>query len=170
MNQFSEPLTWKRKDGFMISTDKTLLNTDLIHSFLSEHSYWANGLHKDLVIASIENSQLCYGIHKVNPEKEVINQVGFARVVTDFVRFSYLGDVFVTPEFRGFGLGKWLISIIVSHPYLRGTSFQLSTKDAHSLYEQFGFQQLEDPGRKMERPHEMGAIYEAYELSFKNEN
>ncbi|MFY4773672.1 GNAT family N-acetyltransferase [Metabacillus sp. RGM 3146] len=154
----------------MISTDKTLLNTDLIHSFLSEHTYWANGLAKDLVIASIENSQLCYGLHKVNPEKEVIDQVGFARVVTDFVRFSYLGDVFILPEFREVGLGKWLISIIVSHPYLKGTSFNLATKDAHSLYEQFGFKELEDPARKMERPRDMKAIYDAYNLPFETEN
>jgi GNAT superfamily N-acetyltransferase len=111
----------------------------MIHNFLSQESYWVKGIAKELVIASIENSILCYGIYKGNPTDGSAKQIGFARVVYDLVRFSWLGDVFVLPEYRGLGLSKWLMRVITEHPKLIGTSFQLATKDAHSLYEQFGF-------------------------------
>ncbi|MCD7033976.1 GNAT family N-acetyltransferase [Metabacillus sp. GX 13764] len=159
-------LSWEREDGFLLSTDKSLLNLNLIHSFLSEDSYWAKGIAKELVHASVENAQLCWGVHKINSRREIISQVGFARVVTDFVRFSYLSDVFILPEYRGKELGKWLVSVIVSHPKLKGPSFQLTTNDAQGLYSQFGFQPLKEPARKMERPKNMKDIYNAYQLVY----
>lgn len=150
------------KNGFYISTDKSLLDIDVIYNFLTNDSYWLKGVTKVLVEASIENSILCYGIYEGNPTSGTAKLVGFARVVSDLVRHSWLGDVFVLPDYRGRGLSKWLMSIIVDHPYLKGTNFHLATKDAHTLYEQYGFQPLESIEKRMARPHDWDAIHAAY--------
>jgi GNAT superfamily N-acetyltransferase len=135
------------KDGFRISTDPTQLDLDLIHDFLSRRSYWAVGIPLDTVRRSIENS-LCFGLYHGQC------QVGFARVVTDKTTFAYLGDVFVLEEFRGRGLAKWLLQTIVGHPDLQGLRrIVLGTRDAHGLYDQFGFRALSSPERFMEIHH-----------------
>lgn len=144
-------LRWTRNDGFTISTDKSHLDVEMIFQFLSEESYWVKGIPKELVEASIQNS-LCFGIYEGDPAVGNPKQVGFARVVSDFVRFAWLADVFVLPEYRGRRLSKWLISVIVEYPGLKGTAFNLATKDAHSLYAQFDFKPLENPERRMVRP------------------
>jgi GNAT superfamily N-acetyltransferase len=136
---------WKRDDGFAISTNKELLDLELIFQFLSG-TYWAKGLSKKILLKSILHTPLCYGIY--NDTK----QVGFARVITDFTRFAWLSDVFVLPEYRGKGLSKWLMEVITTDPHLEGTSFQLATKDAHGLYKQFGFLELRSPESRLERP------------------
>jgi ribosomal protein S18 acetylase RimI-like enzyme len=159
-----EQQMWKRDDGFVISTNKKYLQEDVIHRYLSEESYWSKGIPKELVKKFIETSAVCYGIYKGNPEIEEAAQVGFARVVSDFVRYSWLGDVFVLTEYQGSGLGKWIMSIIVEHPFLKGTAFNLSTRDAHILYEKYGFQLVKDPENKMMRPINWELIYEAYGL------
>jgi GNAT superfamily N-acetyltransferase len=123
---------WINGDYF-ISTDKSLIDRDKVHSFLSNDSYWLINIPVKAVNLIIENS-FCFGIYKV----ETNELVGFARVVSDFVRFAYLADVFVLPEYRGFGLSKWLIKTIVAYPDFEGVHFCLGTKDAHSLYEQYG--------------------------------
>jgi GNAT superfamily N-acetyltransferase len=144
---------WKREDGFTISTNKEYLDFEVIHPYLSHESYWAKGISKDILIKSLENTPSCYGIYKGDPStQDEAVQVGFARVITDFTRFSWLGDVFVLPDYRGKGLSKWLMHVITTDPDLEGTSFQLATKDAHGLYKQFGFQELRSPESKMERP------------------
>jgi GNAT superfamily N-acetyltransferase len=125
--------SWQR-DDYEISTDRARLNLDLIHDFLSNNSYWATGRTREVVQRSIENS-FPFGIYKGK------DQVGFARVVTDYATFAWIADVFVLPEHRGRGLSKqgfrrWL----------------LSTKNAHGLYERFGFIKLHRPDRWMERP------------------
>lgn len=150
------------KDGFFISTDKQFLDVEVIYNFLSKESYWLKGTTKEVVEASIENSIICYGIYDGNPANGSAKQIGFARVVSDLVRFSWLGDVFVLPNYRGRGLSKWLIQIITENPKLKGTSFQLSTKDAHTLYAQFGFKPLEQLENRMARPLDWVAINEAY--------
>lgn len=150
------------KEGFYISTDKGLLDIDVIYNFLTNDSYWLKGVTKVLVEASIENSILCYGIYEGDPTSGKAKQVGFARVVSDLVRHSWLGDVFVLPDYRGRGLSKWLMSVIVEHPNLKGTNFHLATKDAHSLYEQFGFQPLDSVEKRMVRPHDWDAIHAGY--------
>ncbi|WP_046179596.1 GNAT family N-acetyltransferase [Domibacillus tundrae] len=162
-----EKTLWTSNDekGFTISTDKSLLDTEIIYNFLSKESYWAKGITKELVIESIQNSILCYGIYQRNPNEDFAKQVGFARVVSDLVRFSWIGDVFILPEYRGYGLSKWLMSIITEHPNLKGTSFQLATKDAHSLYAQFGFKPLEQAENRMARPLDWQVIYEGYKLN-----
>lgn len=135
-------MEWQQGD-FLISTDKTRLNISYVHEYLSNESYWAAGIPIDIVEKSIENS-ICFGIYKDN------QQIGFARLITDEATFGYLADVFVDKEYRSQGLGKWLMKVITDLPFvshLRG--LMLATKDAHSLYEQFGFTQLDAPERYM---------------------
>ncbi|MDR7073126.1 GNAT family N-acetyltransferase [Fictibacillus barbaricus] len=142
---------WSRNDGFTIHTDKAYLHMDMISDFLLA-TYWGEGLSKESIKKSIENTPLCYGIYKGNPaEDQNVQQVGFARVITDFTRFAWLSDVFILPKHRGKGLSKWLMEIIVTTPELEGTAFHLATKDAHGLYKQYGFSELMSPENRMER-------------------
>jgi GNAT superfamily N-acetyltransferase len=136
------------RDGFSISTDRSRLNTDLIHEFLSESSYWAQGRPSDVTRKALEHS-LCFGIYDGD------QQLGFARVVTDYATFAWLCDVFILDSSRGRGLGKWLIECVVAHPDLRGLkNFLLATRDAHELYRRYGgFESLEKPGKWMRRKH-----------------
>lgn len=131
---------------FIISTDRDLLQIDVIHKFLVEESYWSAGRTRGQTERAINNS-LSFGLYKGE------NQIGFARVVSDFATFAYVGDVFVLEEFRGRGLSKWLMEAIMNYPDLQGLRrWILATKDAHSLYEKFGFQALKHPERWMEKP------------------
>ena len=125
---------WRRGE-YLISTDAPRLDLGAIHDFLST-SYWAAGVPEDVVKRSVENS-LVFGVYR---GKE---QVGFARVVTDYATFAYLADVFVLEAHRGRGLGKWLIEVVLSHPDLRGLRrWMLATGDAHELYRKYGFAEL----------------------------
>lgn len=131
---------------FTISTDRALLQIDAIHKFLSEESYWAQNRTKEQTETAIKNS-LPFGVYKGE------NQIGFARVVSDYATFAYIGDVYILNEFRGQGLSKWLMEIIVNYPDLQGLRrWVLATRDAHTLYEKFGFHALVHPERWMERP------------------
>ncbi|MEH6892465.1 GNAT family N-acetyltransferase [Bacillus sp. JJ864] len=150
----------EKNNNYYISTNKDLLQVDIIHDFLSNDSYWAKGIQKELVAEAIKNSPLCYGVY----ESETNQQIGFARVVTDFVRFSWLADVFILPAYRGEGLSKWLIETIVKHPKLNGTRFMLVTKDAHMLYEQYGFEKITEPEKFMMRNFNMEVVMKNYEL------
>ncbi len=128
-----------------ISTDKTELDIPLIHRFLSGESYWARGIPLETLQRAIDNS-LCFAGFVDG------RQVAFARVVSDFATFAYLGDVFVLPEVRGKGHARALMEAIDAHPKLQGLRrFQLVTSDAHGLYERFGFTPLAHPARHMER-------------------
>ena len=130
------------KDGFTISTEKEKLDIDVIHSFLNR-TYWAEGISKEIIRRSIEGS-LCFGVFENN------RQVGFARMITDKATFAYLADVFIIEEYRGRGLSKWLMEVIMSHPELQGLRrMVLVTKDAHGLYKQFGFTPLINVDRWM---------------------
>jgi len=137
--------TWTREE-FTISTDPNRLDIPLIHDFLSRVSYWATGRSLAVVERSIKHS-LCFGIY------EGQQQVGFARVVTDFATFAWVADVFVLDAYRGRGLGTWLMEVIITHPDLQGfRRWVLSTKDAHEIYRRIGFRALHRPERWMERP------------------
>jgi len=126
-----------------ISADPALLDLDVIHGFLAQ-SYWARGIPRELVERSIRNS-LCFGIYLEG------RQVGFARVITDYATFGYVGDVFVLEDYRGRGLSKRLMTAIMAHPDLAGLRrWHLVTADAHGLYRQNGFQPLSAPERHME--------------------
>jgi GNAT superfamily N-acetyltransferase len=134
---------WQR-DGYLISTDASMLDLEVVHAYLSR-SYWAAGVPEDVVRRSIENS-LCFGVYRGE------EQAGFARVVTDRATFAYLADVFVLEEHRGQGIGKWLVEVILSHPDLQGLRrWMLATRDAHDLYRRYAFTELARPGIFMER-------------------
>lgn len=133
-----------RNGNLLISDDKALLDRALIHGFLSERSYWAQGMSRDIVERAIDHS-LCIGIYEGG------RQAGFARVVTDGATFAWLADVFVIEAERGRGLSKELVTAVLAHPQLQGLRrFMLATLDAHGLYTQFGFQALKEPERFME--------------------
>lgn len=134
-----------RRDSFSISTDKSKLDVGLVHGFLSK-SYWAQGRPLDVVQTSIEHS-LCFGVYDGD------QQVGFARVVTDYATFAWLCDVFILESHRGHGLGKWLVECIAAYPDLQGIKhFLLATRDAHGLYRQYGgFEDLPNPWKWMVR-------------------
>jgi ribosomal protein S18 acetylase RimI-like enzyme len=163
--QECKKLFYTNNDGFTISTNKSYLDTDVIHNFLSNESYWVKGIAKELVEASIQNSTLCYGIYEGHPKNGPVKQVGFARIVSDLVRFSWIGDVFILEEYRNRGLSKWLMSVITEHPKLKGTSFQLATRDAHSLYAKYGFKPLGQIENRMARPLDWETVYKAYKLN-----
>ena len=127
-----------------ISTDRNRLDVAFVHRFLCDESYWAANIPLELVQTSIENS-LCFGAYDGGA------QVAFARVITDYATFGYVADVFVVPSHRGAGVGKELMAAIIDHPSLqRLRRWHLVTRDAHRLYEQFGFKPLGKPERHME--------------------
>jgi GNAT superfamily N-acetyltransferase len=135
---------WRQGD-YTISTDRQRLNAPFIYNFLTNSAYWAQGRSFEVVQRSLDNS-LNFGLYK---ETE---QIGFARVVTDYGTFALIADVFIIEEHRGQALGKWLIETITTHPQLQGLRrWLLATKDAHGLYQQFGFAELKMPERWMER-------------------
>jgi N-acetylglutamate synthase-like GNAT family acetyltransferase len=140
------------KDGFTLSTDKQYLDTNVIHHFLSIDSYWAKGITMEKVKKSIEKSSICFGMYEGDPAKGEAKQIGFVRAVTDFVRFAWIMDVFVLPEYRGGGLSKWMMETMVEQSELKDVpKMMLCTYDAHGLYEQYGFQKLDDPEIFMQR-------------------
>lgn len=127
-----------RPNQYEISTDRNRLDIALIHDFLGS-SYWAKGIPRAIVEKSTQNS-LCFGAYFGT------QQVGFARVISDFATFAYVADVFVVPEHRGRGVSKMIMKAIVEHPDFQGLrGILLATRDAHGLYAQFGFKPLSHP-------------------------
>ena len=130
------------ENNFIISTDKSKIDLDYVHDFLT-HSYWSPGVPMETVKKAM-NGSLCFGVY--DNEK----QIGYARMVTDTATFAYLADVFIDENYRGKGLGKWLVKVILAHPDLQGLRrILLATKDAHRLYEQLGFTPINNPERYM---------------------
>lgn len=138
-------MEWQNGE-FVISTEKERLQVEAIQEFLTEESYWAQNRTLEQTLRAIENS-ICFGIFAGD------KQIGFARVVSDCATFAYVGDVYILEEFRGRGLSKWLMKTMLEHPALQNLRrWILATKDAHGLYEQFGFHSLSFPERWMEKP------------------
>ncbi len=136
------------KNNFIISTDKSKITIEVVHNYLSKESYWAKNIPLNIVQKSIEGA-FCFGVYK-KEKPTAFTQAGFARVITDKATFAYLADVFILQQYRGMGLGKWLMEEIMGHEELQGLrGWMLGTKDAHGLYEQFGFKRLENPERIM---------------------
>lgn len=130
-----------RRGPYTISTDHARLDLAAIHDFLSTASYWAQGRAFETVSRAVENS-LPFGLYLDD------RLIGFARVVTDYATFAWLADVYVLDEFRGEGLGKWLVETVMSHPDLQALRrWILATRDAHGLYRQYGFMDIEPPPR-----------------------
>ncbi|WP_028608375.1 GNAT family N-acetyltransferase [Paenibacillus harenae] len=116
---------------YVISSDKSLLQREVIHRFLQD-SYWANKRPLNKINKSIETS-LCYGVYHGE------RQIGFARVITDWATTYWLCDVVVDKDYRGKGIGKQLVEAIIHSEELKDLSGFLGTADAHGLYEQYGF-------------------------------
>ena len=135
----------KQPERFEISTDRERMDIDAIHRFLTTEAYWAKNRTIEQTRTAFENS-LTFGAYTDG------RLAGFGRVVSDCATFAYVGDVFVLEEFRGRGVGKMIIQAMVDHPLLQELRrWVLATKDAHSLYEQYGFSSLRFPERWMER-------------------
>jgi GNAT superfamily N-acetyltransferase len=130
---------------FIVSTDPERLDAGAIHAYLSEESYWAKGIPLPIVKKALAHS-LCFGLYAAT------RQIGLARVITDRATYCYLCDVYVLADYRGQGLGRWLMDCVFRHPDLQGLRrMSLATADAHGLYAQFGFTALAKPERYMER-------------------
>lgn len=135
-----------QRDGFLISNERSRLDLDVIHGYLSTESYWSAGIPREVVEKAVQNS-LPFGVYDTRTHQ----QIGFARLVTDYATFAYLADVFILAEYRGQGLSKWLMACIRSHPDVQGLRrMLLATRDAHGLYQQYGFKPLAIPDRWME--------------------
>ena len=126
---------------YKISNNKDLISIDRVCDLLSK-SYWANKRSKERIEESIKNS-ICIGIY----DKE--KMIGFARVVTDYATMYWLCDVIIDEEYRGNGLGKKLIECITEMEELKGMFGILATRDAHGLYEKYGFKK--EPEKYMRR-------------------
>jgi N-acetylglutamate synthase-like GNAT family acetyltransferase len=127
-------MKWEFGD-YTINTDKSLVSVDRVKEFLSD-SYWASDRSKELIQKAIENS-FCYGAYLKN------DLVGFARVVSDYSTMVWISDVYIDKNHRGKGLGKKLIACILETPEFKNIKSSLVTRDAHGLYEQFGFERVE---------------------------
>jgi GNAT superfamily N-acetyltransferase len=135
-------MEWRR-DDYVVSDDRGRLDRALVHGLIAS-SYWAAGIPQATMDKAIDHS-LCFGLYRG------AGQLGFARVVTDYSTFAYLCDVFVDEAHRGAGLGKWLVECLLSHPDLQGLRrMSLMTRDAHSLYQPFGFRPMADATRYLE--------------------
>jgi N-acetylglutamate synthase-like GNAT family acetyltransferase len=131
-------------DNFIITTDKSKMDIVAIHDFLSKHSGWSDNIPFESVKTSIDNS-LNFGLFHNN------NQIGFARIISDFSTIAYLGDIYVLDDYRGQGLSKKLMDVIMRHPNLQGLRrWILLTSTADWLYEKYGFTKLPKPELYME--------------------
>lgn len=129
---------------YRISDSSEELQPDVIVALL-KGSYWAAERSEETIKKSWKDS-ICFGVYSADGV-----QVGFMRVVTDGATFSYLCDVIVDAEHRGNGLGKWMMAVMVDHPRIRDTSIYLGTRDAHGLYEKYGFVRQEMMARRVAR-------------------
>jgi ribosomal protein S18 acetylase RimI-like enzyme len=138
--------------NYVISSDPSWVDVDVVWRFLSEESYWARGVPREIVLKSLAHS-ISFGVYQIgslNDSESVRKQVGFARVASDCATFAYLADVFILTEHRGQGLSKRLMEAVVAHPELQGLRrWLLFTADAHALYEKFGFTRTTHPERIM---------------------
>ena len=127
-------MEWIQGD-YRLTDDKSQLDLDVVYRWLSE-TYWAKDRPKSMLETSVENS-LCLGMF------EGTRQIGFCRAVTDYATFTWIADVIVAPKHRGRGLGKWMVQTLMDHPAIQTRTQLLRTKDAHTLYEDLGFERAE---------------------------
>jgi GNAT superfamily N-acetyltransferase len=131
--------------GYRVSSSREEVDFDVIHSYIS-NTYWAKGIPKETFKKALDNS-LCFGVFSSEGK-----QVGFARMITDLATFAYLADVFIDEAHRGKGLSKWLMQEVHDHPSLQGLRrMLLATRDAHGLYQQFGYTSLSSPATFMQK-------------------
>lgn len=123
-------MEWLR-DEFLLTDDTGRLDVDRTFELL-QATYWGVRRPREVVAAMIQRS-LCFVLLRDNA------QVGFARAVTDHTVFSWIADLVIAPQYRQKGLGKWVMECIVTHPAIKNTQMVLQTRDAHALYEKYGF-------------------------------
>ncbi|MBN2658510.1 MAG: GNAT family N-acetyltransferase [Spirochaetales bacterium] len=123
------------RDNYILTDSKDNIDWDFITKSLHS-TYWAEDRPEELIRKSFENSVVL----SLFRNKQ---QVGFARIVSDFSCFAWLCDVFVSPEHRGPGLGKLLMNAVSEHESTQVRMTILATKDAHGLYEKYGFTRRE---------------------------
>ena len=127
----------------VISSEKMKLNVDFIYTFISK-SYWAKGRTLETMQTCIDNS-LNFGVYLDD------QQIGYARIATDFGQFAYIMDLFISENYRGKGYSKKLMKAIMNSEKLKTINvWRLATHDAHKLYEQFGFKVIDAPEKLME--------------------
>lgn len=132
-----------KKGKYLISTNPSKLDLKIIHDFLTK-SYWAEGIPKEVVRRSIQNS-LPFGVYHDG------RQIGFARVISDFATYAYISDVFLLESYRGKDISKWLLKCILLHPELQGLRrWNLYTSNAGGFYIKMGFRKLKFPERYLE--------------------
>jgi GNAT superfamily N-acetyltransferase len=137
-------MEWRR-DSFWLTDDAAQLNMDFIVTAL-QGSYWAPGRPREIILESFRNS-LCFGLFDGE------RPIGFSRVVTDRVVFAWFCDVWVDPDYRGRGLGQWMLRCVMEHPHVAPTRMALSTQDAHAFYEKLGFERKELMVKPARRPY-----------------
>ncbi|MCU1655527.1 MAG: histone acetyltransferase and related acetyltransferase [Pseudonocardiales bacterium] len=137
-------LQLRRADGLTIADDRSMLEIDRICAWLAE-SYWAHDRDRPTIERSLANSYP-YGVYRPSGE-----QIALARATTDLASFAWLGDVVVDADWRGRGIGSWLVRTVVDHLAGLGVPrFALTTRDAHGVYEPIGFGSLRVPETWME--------------------
>lgn len=145
-------LDWQR-GPYLIRTGLELVDMDVVHGFLSCDAYWSKNIPREVVQRGLENC-LAFGMYdtgRLRPDGRPA-QIGLARVITDRATFAYVSDVFVLTAYRGQGLSKWLMEVVMAHPDLQGLRrWMLLTADAHGLYQRFGFAAPAQPERILER-------------------
>lgn len=140
------------KDNYLVTDDKKVVDIDFVTAELNK-TYWAEGRSREMTAKSIEHSVFFSLLYKER-------MIGFARVVTDYSTFAWLCDVYIHPDYRGNGLGVWLMECVYSHPSTDVWLNTLATKDAHGLYEKFGFERKESMAKidKTKQPKESNEI------------
>lgn len=119
--------------GYELDDDRGRVDLDVVHGYITE-SYWAKGRSREKMEAAIEGSARVIGLYAPDG-----SQAGFARVISDSATYGYLADVFVFEEHRGRGFGVELVREAVDTEPWSQMSWHLRTRDAHALYEKFGF-------------------------------
>ena len=136
--QSIQPLEWRNESGFLVSTDRELLQRDRIHAALTV-STWSPGIDPETVNRAIDHS-LCFGLYRDGV------QVGFGRFITDYATFAYMADVYVDPTLRGQGFGRFLVDCMLRYPGIeRYRRLLLATTTAAWLYQKFGFEPPANP-------------------------
>ena len=142
-----------REDGYQADDDVTRIQLDVVHQFLVT-AYWSKDVPRDVVERALANS-VTIGLYAPDG-----SQVGLARAVTDRATFAWIADVYVLPEHRGAGLGRFVVETLLEHPELQGLRrIMLATADAHELYRGYGFEDLDDPRRYLARRADPRRLY-----------
>lgn len=130
------------KNDYILNTDKKKLNTTVIHRYLSQTGL-TKGISFDTVKRSIKKS-LCFGLYKDG------NNVGFARIVSDYATISYISDIFIVSEHHSDELYSWMIESILSHPELVNVkNWLIKNNNGHSAYDKFGFIKYDEADKIM---------------------